>query len=184
MQCDFLDWSGGIFGSYYCSKDNKSVDKSTVNTYCDNSMRYRDCPIYKRSSNSSCYLTTCMCNILGFDDNCKTLDSLRSFRENYMRKNEDCLPLLEDYDVVGPIICDKIMKDENKTRTAHVMLIEYITPAINSINNSDYDLAISYYKNMTTDLMDYYGVDKSILSFDNNNTKNKSRVRKMKPCEL
>lgn len=52
-QCDFLDWRWS--DSYYCRKTDKAVDKNTVNTYCDNSLRYRDCPIY---CGGGCYLTT------------------------------------------------------------------------------------------------------------------------------
>lgn len=52
-QCDFLDWRWS--DSYYCRKTDKAVDKNTVDMYCDNSLRYRDCPIY---CGGGCYLTT------------------------------------------------------------------------------------------------------------------------------
>ena len=160
MQCDYLEWKGGIFGGYYCQKDEKYVDSYTRNTYCDNSLNYRECSIYKKSSSTGgCYLTTTMCNILGYEDNCITLDTLINFRDEYMKETPECLPLLKDYDIVGPKICEKLEKDENKTRTAHIMLIEYITPAINCINNGYYDDAIEFYKDMTLSLMHYYGLD-------------------------
>ena len=165
MQCDYLEWRGGIFGGYYCQKDEKYIDNNTRNTYCDNSLNYRDCTIYKKSSSTGgCYLTTAMCNILGYEDNCRALDTLRSFRDSYMKKTPECLPLLEDYDLVGPKICEKLENDENKTRTAHIMLIEYITPAIICIKKNDYDNAIEIYKDMTLGLMDYYGFDTKELA--------------------
>lgn len=181
MQCDFLEWQGGLFGSYYCTKDDKSVDKYTVNTYCDNSLRYRDCPIYKKSSSSGgCYLTTAMCNVLGCEDNCETLETLRNFRDDYMKKTPECLPLLEDYDLVGPKISQKIDEDENKTRTANIMLTEYINPAINCIKNKLYDSAIEIYKDMTLDLMNYYEVDTKDLSYQKEIEINKQRKRAKK----
>ena len=164
MQCDFLDYRGGLFGGhYYCSKEKKDLDRDTIITYCDNSLRYRDCPIF-RKSDTTCYLTTTMYNILGFDDHCKTLDTLRSFRDDYMKKEESCLPLLENYDNIGPMVSQKLLEDENRYRTAHIMLFEYLTPAVIAIENKDYDDAIEIYKNMTLDLMDYYNIDRSILA--------------------
>ena len=161
MQCDFLTYRSGLIGGhYYCSKDEKDVDKYTINNYCDNSLNYRNCPIYRKG----CYLTTAMCDILNLDDHSRTLDTLRDFRDSYMKNNDDCIPLLEDYDRVGPILSEKLLTDKNKSRTAHIMLIEYITPAIKSIDNKDYDNAIEIYKDMTLSLMDYYRLDKSILS--------------------
>lgn len=164
MQCDYLIYRSGLIGgSYYCDKGDKYLDKATINSYCDNSLKYRDCPIF-RKSDSSCYLTTAMCDILNLDDHSRTLDTLRDFRDSYMKNNDDCIPLLEDYDRVGPILSGKLLTDKNKSRTAHIMLIEYITPAIKSIDNKDYDNAIEIYKDMTLSLMDYYRLDKSILS--------------------
>ncbi len=163
MQCNFLDYTGGLFGGYYCKKDDKHIDRYTVNTYCDNSLRYRDCPIYNKS-NSTCYLTTTMCVILGYEDDCTTLNTLRDFRDNYMKKTPECLPLLEDYDIVGPMVCEKLMNDKNKYRTAHIMLIEYLNPAIACINNGYYDDAIEIYKDMTLGLMKHYGLDTNELA--------------------
>lgn len=165
MECEYLTWNGGIFGSYYCQKDNKQIDKYTINTYCDNSLNYRNCPIYNKSSSTGgCYLTTAMCNILGYEDHCYALDTLRDFRDNYMKKTPECLPLLKDYDLVGPKICEKLENDGNKKRTANIMLTEFITPAIICIKKNDYDNAIEIYKDMTLGLMDYYGFDPKELA--------------------
>lgn len=180
MQCDFLDWSGGVFGSYYCRKDEKYIDKCTVNTYCDNSLRYRDCPIYSKSSGPDCYLTTAMCNILGYEDNCQTLEILRGFRDNYMKQTEECLPLLEDYDLVGPKVCEKMEKDENKFKVANIMLLEYITPAIKAIKEEYNDDAIEIYKEMTLNLMKHYGFDTSMLACEKENSVSKTRKKVQK----
>ena len=160
MQCDFLDWSGGLFGGYYCNKKREYVSKSTVNNYCDNSLAYRDCSIYR----GNFYLMNCMCNILGYEKHEGLLNEAKNFRDSYMKNDESLKPLLDDYDIVGPMICEKILDDENKTRTAHIMLAEYITPAFTYIENNEYETAIEIYKTMTKDLMDHYQIDKSVLS--------------------
>lgn len=171
LDCALLDMNDTKWGDAYCKYYKRYVDPASRS--CDHLVK-------KNNSGGGCYLTTCMCEVLGFEDHCNTLDSLRSFRDDYMKNDPECLPLLEDYDVVGPLICDRINSDDNKFRTAHVMLLEYVVPAIGFINNNDYDSAIEIYKNMTTDLMDYYGLDKSILTSERTICSNKQR--KMNPC--
>lgn len=181
MQCDYLDWYGGILGYYYCRKDDTRIDKNTINNYCDNSLNYRNCPIYnKSSSNGGCYLTTAMCNILGYEDHCYALDTLRDFRDNYMKKTPECLPLLEDYDLIGPKISQKLEEDKNKIRTANIMLTEFITPAIICIKREDYDNAIEIYEDMTLGLMDYYGFDTKELACKKETKIKKQRKRTTK----
>ena len=176
MQCDFLDYVGGILsGGYYCKKDDKYVDTYTRNTYCDNSLKYRQCPIYiKGNSSGGCYLTTAVCDILGKEDDCPTLEALRSFRDNYMKKHEECIPLLEDYDVVGPIISEKLAKDDNRVKIANAMLNIFINEALDAIKDKEYNAAIDTYENMTIYLMDYFNLDMSLL----NSRKAKAIVRK------
>ncbi len=180
MQCDFLEWYGGILsGGYYCSKKDGYVDRKTRDNYCDNSLKYRDCPIY-RQGNTGCYLTTCMCEILGYDDDCYVLNTLRDFRDNYMKQNEECLPLLDDYDTVGPIIADKLSNDEDKEFNAKIMLYFYIKPAIECIKKEEHDKAVGIYKDMTINLMHKYDIDTQLLSSEKK--KSSARIRKMEPC--
>ena len=170
MQCDYLDYSGSFFsGGYYCQKKGQYLDKYTVDTYCDNSLKYRECKYFKGSSQGSCYLTTAMCDILGFEDDCKVLNTLRCFRDANMKTNEEYKPLLEDYDVIGPILSDKMYDDENCKDVAKTMLKFYIKPAIEAINDNNTKVAIKIYEDMTLDLMDHYEVDKSILKSKNYN---------------
>ena len=114
-----------------------------------------------------------MCDILGQEDNCPILETLRGFRDNYMKKHEEYLPLLEDYDVVGPVISDRLFNDENKDKIAQAMLL-FINEAIDSIKDKEYTSAINTYENMTIYLMDYFDLDMSLL----NSKKAKEIVRK------
>lgn len=175
MQCEFLDYSGGIlWGGYRCRRTDKPVDKNTINTYCDNSLKYKDCPAY-----DGCYLTTAMCNILGYEDDCLILNTLRNFRDNYMKNTKECLPLLEDYDTVGPIIADKLTNDKNKVFNAKSMLYFYIYPALVSIKKENYDEAIELYKDMTISLMHTYNIDRSLLASKKTTGSNITRKREL-----
>lgn len=107
---------------------------------------------------SNCYLTTAMCSILKFDDNCKYLNTLRTFRDNYMKHEPMYLPLLIEYDVVGPLISNNLNNDINKTEIATKMLNHYIIPAVICIEAQDYDQAIDIYTTMTKNLVNYYNI--------------------------
>ena len=169
LDCALLDMNDTNWGKAYCRYYRKYYDPASRS--CDHLVK-------KKNSGGGCYLTTCMCYILGYKDHCKTLDSLRNFRDSYMKNKEELQPLLEDYDTVGPLICEKMLEDDNKTRTAHIMLAEYITPAINCIENNEYETAIEIYKTMTTDLMEHYQLDKNLLSQEKQ-TINKQRKMKL-----
>ena len=184
MYCDFLDYKGGFLsGSWYCTKKKDHIDKHTKDKYCDNSLRYRDCPIYRESGYSSgCYITTAVCDILGYNDNCEELETLRSFRENWMKSEENkerCLPILEDYKIVGREISNKLFFDPDKEKKAGIILDLYIKPAITNINEEKYEEALEIYETMTFNLIDHYKIDDSILIGDYTNL-NKGIQRKRK----
>ena len=176
MYCDFVDykWSG-----WYCRKEGMTVSKSTVNEYCDNSLNWKNCPVYKKSSGNGCYLTTVMCEVLGKDDKCTELETLRNFRDSYMKKDEKYTDILVDYDLIGPILSDKILDDENCENIAHSMKSYYIDDAIEAIREEQFEDAIDIYMDMTLNLMEHYDIDTRILKADNyDKSKSKTKIRK------
>lgn len=160
---------------FWCSKMrmNVSLNERSCNTY----FTKRDKHKKSERPNTGCYLTTAMCEILGFEDNCKILEALRAYREEYMKNTDIGLALLHDYDTVGPRISEKLHKDEKQTNIAITMLNGYIEPAIYFINEKDYETAQMIYENMTLDLMDYYGLDHNLLTAYEQNKKPIQRKR-------
>jgi hypothetical protein len=128
------------------------------------SPKEHSCNVHFKKRNNNCYITTAMCHILGEEDNCETLETLRSFRDNYMKKHEEYLPLLEDYKTVGPMIADKLYDDENCFWVAKTMKNNFIDLALDAIEYKEYDSAVNIYENMTYFLMDFYDIDYSLLS--------------------
>lgn len=164
MKCDYFDYKSTLlFMNYYCKQTGKELDTSTINTFCDNSLNYRNCPNFSKSS-GGCYITTAMCEILGFEDDCEYLETLRGFRDTYMLDNPEYHPLLHDYNTVGPQIADKLYDDENGFLVSNALLNNFIKPAVEAINDNAYNAAINQYINMTVYLMDYYDLDKDQLS--------------------
>ncbi len=141
------------FGKFRCKPMKRDV-----------APKEHSCNTYFEKRENRCYLTTAMCYILGEEDNCETLEALRSFRDNYMKKHEEYLPLLEDYNTVGPMIAEKMYDDENCFWVATTMKNNFINVALEAIEAKEYDSAVNIYENMTYFLMDFYDIDYNLLS--------------------
>lgn len=150
-KCDFLDysWSRGDF----CRKTDKSLDKNTVDTYCDNSLRYRDCPIYRDSGSSGgCYLTTACVDCKNLADDCRELTVLRSFRDNYMANQENGKDDIKEYYDKAPKIVEIINKRDNSNEIYDDLYKNVIKPCVRLIENGRNEEAYQKYKEMVASL--------------------------------
>lgn len=156
--CVYCEKNEGFWGdSHECLK--KSVRVNPGDPAC------RDF-IYKSKGNeyerSGCYITTIICDILGYSDNCEVLNILRDFRERALKSNMEDLAILQEYDQVGPIISERIKQDEKSISLAMELLQGFIIPCTISIKQGNKDEAVSIYKNMVNMLKVKYclvGID-------------------------
>lgn len=165
IKCAYMDRKG--FDDYYCTKVEHNVPYDTYTRYCT-SYSYSDCPNYKyEKPTGGCYLTTATCEILGLNDRNIYLTLFRRFRKDYLQKNPEGLPILVQYDTVGPMIARRLNNDPNKKMVAFSMLKEYIGPiaqmlAEDYVGNSkpgirgNYAKAINMYAQMTQSLIERY----------------------------
>lgn len=173
-ECTYLEIDNfneaDLYGKFYCEK---RLERHGANEYaCD-----RFCKAYSRSSNvsnsayeyskyhgsSGCYLTTIICKILGFNDNCIYLNKMRNFRTNVLQKDEKYKRLLVEYDIIGPKISKFLENDPLNKQIALNCFNRYIVPIINYIDTNK-DMAISEYINMTNMLKGLYNIN---LEVDN-----------------
>lgn len=150
-QCDFLDWRWS--DSYYCRKTDKAVDKNTVNTYCDNSLRYRDCPIYcGGGSSGGCYLTTACVNTKNLPDGCRELTMLRSFRDNYLMCQSNGRADVQEYYQTAPKIVESINGQNNKDEIYEELYNNVIVPCVELIEQGKNEEVYDKYKTMVKKL--------------------------------
>ncbi len=161
---------------YYCEREHKDVR-----------MGFDACPKFKAVEKdkgdytpSGCYITTILCDILGYDDDCQLLVSLRDFRDNYLKKHPEYLNMLLEYDFIGPLISRRIIEEDNNALFAQGLVEHFIIPCVEAIIYEDYDKAIRIYSNMVIYLNDEF--DLPMVKFDNNvkydmETLGKGRVR-------
>ena len=171
--CPFYKWEGGFFGDYFCTKKNEVINSSTYEKYCTKSYEsggYGDCPLYKYEEPSSgCFITTIVCDILGLEDKNVFLMLLRKFRDNYLQKNMNTLPILEEYDFIGPVISNRIFFDENKQEVARNLFSNYLVPVFEDIANDNYSCAIKKYTTMVKGLIAKYNLGTLSLTIPTNN---------------
>jgi hypothetical protein len=118
-----------------------------------------------RESSSSCYITTIICDVLGFSDDAGILNTLRGFRDNVMQKDSKYFKTLLEYDVVGPVIAKFIKEEYNNTHDDEMWIQFYnfyLSPTANLIKEEKYDEAVLRYKEMVESLKDYYGIEKEV----------------------
>ena len=167
----YLGENADSYGKYWC--DRKGQDMYACDPKCNNW-----CEAYSRSdsgrenmynnsrshcSGSGCYLTTAMCNILGYQDDNYYLQTLRTFRDTKLKTNVNYIPLLLTYDVIGPQIAKNLNEDENRQIIASTLLQNFISKAVIAIENNKIDEAVNIYSAMTISLAERYNINMNAL---------------------
>ena len=205
--CTYLGEEADYEGKYYCEskgEDHYAFDPKCYN-FCEaysrsNSARenmYDNSYNHNSSSSSSsssydspiCYLTTAMCNILGYPDDNYYLQMLRTFRDETLKKDVKYIPILLTYDTIGPQIAYNLYQDEFKTTIAKTLFTAYITKAVSAIEENKTQEAVNIYIAMTNTLARRYNINTRIMhinpnsiNLDNINmeTLGHGRIRKLK----
>lgn len=154
--CEYLNMNDCRWGDrFYCSKIGKYI--SPNNSACSNLvLRNKKDNGYQRSG---CFITTVVCNILGYDDDCEVLYLLRNFRDNFLKPNPTYHYILQEYDQVGPIISEAILHEDNPVLIAKELLQEYIIPCTLEIKNGNYASAFWTYTLMVMLLKNRYNLN-------------------------
>lgn len=185
-ECTYMD----LDKEYSCGDGRFWCEKKLEWHYADEAECWRYCTAYSRSestaksfreyshskqSSGGCFITTIVCEILGLSDDTKVLQSLRKFRDNKMQKEAKYRGLLAQYDVVGPVICEKIRNDEMRDTLAVALFNSSIKKVSDFIENKEYLNAVKLYCEMTNGLIEYYNIDKKV-SLEQLNTIDQSKA--------
>lgn len=145
--------------------------------YADEAECWRYCTAYSRSSSKAesyknysaskqnsggCFITTIVCEVLGKKDDDKVLNSLRKFRDNVMQKDEKYKYILAQYDIIGPLIANKIRQDKLKDTLAVALYNSSILTVLEFIEKEEYLSAVKLYSEMTNGLIEYYNINKEV----------------------
>lgn len=154
------DYKEDYYGKkrYYCKEkcEYRKLDEGICRDVLISRSNYDKLGSY---SPSGCYITTIICEILGYDDNCEVLNVLRNFRDKYLKLNLDkYLGILQQYDFIGPIISEGLRNLEDKEKFSLMLLKNYLIPCTKEIKNNNYEMAILIYKEMVMLLIDKFNI--------------------------
>jgi len=108
------------------------------------------------SSNSGCYLTTACVMSKGLPDNCEELETLRSFRDTYLKGIPEGLTDIKEYYEIAPKIVEAINKFPDAAKLWENVYKELILPCVSLIKKGDNKQTYSMYKQYTNMLKDKY----------------------------
>lgn len=172
-ECTYLDLSK----EYSCSDGRFWCETKYEWHYADEAECWRFCKAYSRDASvsksyrdystskqtsSGCYITTIVCDILGLEDS--VLNSLRSFRDNIMIKDDKYKTLLAEYDIVGIIIANEIKKDPINHILSSAIYENFIKVVSKYIEKKEYLNAIKIYTQMVKGLIKYYNITREVSS--------------------
>lgn len=157
MSCPYYKFESSLFGGdYYCTKQQKVVNSDTYYKYCRN-YDYDDCPIYKNNGSSGgCFLTSACTAARGLPDDCHELQTLRAYRDCWLKQQPDGVLLIAWYYEVAPKIVDAIDLLPDRLTIYDKLYRELAVPCVEMIEAGAMEDALSLYKNWTLDLEKKY----------------------------
>lgn len=162
--------------AYYCkecatwlqSRDVRRGYKNDVERYCEYDRAWRSseqniygCRGFEYVGRS---IITKVCEILGIERP-DLFDNFDEIKENYLiqQKNE----LFIDYNVVGPVIAERLESDPQKEMIANNLLNTFMIPAAAYVKTQKYEEAVKVYERMVNMLAIFYHATKENIQQEN-----------------
>ena len=92
-----------------------------------------------------CFITQACVDTMGLEDDGRVLTTLRYFRDKYMLADVERCMKVADYYLMAPAIVEAIGKREDKRQIYEQMYRDYVLPAVEAIDNMDYERAMEIY---------------------------------------
>ena len=114
--------------------------------------------MYQRSNPNmdGCYITTACVGHKGFADDCDIMETLRWFRDYYMKSDEDLKEDVEEYYKIAPEIVTSINKRIDSDTIWENVYKDMILPCFNYIKSKKFDSAYILYKKYSLMLQKKY----------------------------
>jgi len=162
--------------TYYCkecatwlqSKDVRRGYRNDIERYCEYDRAWRSseqniygCRGFEYVGRS---IITKVCEILGIE-RADLFDNFDEIKENYLvpQKNE----LFIDYNIVGPVISERLENDPQKEAVAQNILNNFMIPAAAFVKTKKYQDAVMVYERMVRLLAIFYRATKENIQEEN-----------------
>lgn len=105
--------------------------------------------MYDHASMDDCFLTSACVRAKNLPDNCYELQTLRNFRDDYMKNSDEGNLLIEQYYEVAPNIVKKINTLHNQKEVYNYMYETLVIPSLKYIQAGEKKVALEYYQEYT-----------------------------------
>lgn len=95
-----------------------------------------------------CFITTAVCETLNLPDDCAALQTLRKYRDRYMRTSLDRAALVREYYATAPAIAARIKAKPNAREIGLRLYETFIIPALLAIKRGHYARALEIYREL------------------------------------
>ena len=151
-------FDAGLDPDYLTSYDRKKRDDFMRSHGFDPKKygsRYTDSPSSGKSD-SGCFLTTACIKAKGLPDDCRELQTLRAYRDGYLKKRADGMADISEYYAIAPRIVESIdaLPDAKEQWTA--LYERLVLPCVELIRSGENEQAYRLYKDTTLALKKKY----------------------------
>lgn len=158
MGCPFYTFRQN---DYYCIKRQDYVSSDCYYRYCRD-YSYDECPDYKDggSSGGGCYLTSACVKAKGLPDDCHELETLRKFRDEWLKAREGGEKAVLEYYRIAPGITDAINERSDAAEIWERVYRELVLPCVALIEQGKHEDAYELYREMARALEQYQKGDR------------------------
>lgn len=103
-------------------------------------------PLGLFGDDGGCFITTAVCEVMGYADNCHALSTLRQFRDTWLTDNHP--DEISTYYTTAPSIVEKLGKMVDKEALYGMFYTKYLLPAVRFIEHGEYEAAYETYKRL------------------------------------
>ena len=102
------------------------------------------------------HIVSAIFNKLNLNDEYECINLLHNFRINFLENDSKYLDLLEEYDIIGPVIAECLTNDDNSILLCKNLIRHYLVDILDLIRNDENEKALSKYMEMFTILCFIY----------------------------
>jgi len=110
----------------------------------------------RKGSSGGCYITTAVCGSLNKGDDCTELQTIRSFRDDWLALQPEGIEIILKYYETAPVIVQEIDKLVNSSEVYSLIWENHLQSFFQSIKLGSHEFALKLYMNMVDELINEY----------------------------
>lgn len=136
-------------GRIYAEELTKTIVKKWNASFKNTNLQYSDYETINAGFRKKlCYITTAVCEHMGYNDDCEELTLLRQFRDGYMMSVEGGERMINEYYECAPGIVGAINTRSDSDRIYGRLYDKYICPCVEMIKDGRFEECLEHYKLM------------------------------------